>query len=332
MNINGIEQGISLYSYNQRYVEQPSYSADTMFEELNKLGVQKFELVGACQFNEYPRPGAGEIDRILAAAEKHHVTPFSYGGYIDFGRITGHTPTDEDFILDLTADLMTARELGAAFVRETNIPNHLLPLAAQLAEYYGVSIGIEVHAPSKPSDAHIQEQLAAFEDIGSDRLGFIPDFGCFIERPTAPGLNQYINNGASPELLEYIIANRHSGISEADLLEQVRAQGGGQAERQAIADFFGFLSFGPADIDGFKTLLGRSLYFHSKFYYISEDLQDPTIPMRPLLEAITASSFQGVLMSEYEGHAFHNDDAQEQLGRHLTLEQNILNDLAPARV
>lgn len=205
----------------------------------------------------------------------------------------------------------------------------ILPSAAH--EYYGVSIGIEVHAPSRPSDPHIQQQLEAFERIGSDRLGFIPDFGCFIERPAAPALAKHVAAGADPELLEYIIANRHAGLSEEQMVETVRGMGGGEAERLAIAEFFGFLSFGPADLDGFRTLLSRSLYFHSKFYFVTEDLDDPTIPMPALLGAIADSGFQGVLMSEYEGHAFDDSDAPAQLDRHLRLEQRLLGDRVGAR-
>lgn len=332
MIINGIEQGISLYGFDQQYVENRDYTIEDIFAQMRSLGVRKFELVGSIFFDQYPRPRAGEIERILAAADKYGVTPFSYGGYIDMGRISNHEPVDEDFILDLTADLMTARELGCAYVRETNIPNHLLPLAADLAEQYGLAIGIEVHAPSKPSDSDIQAQHAAFTQVGSERLGFIPDFGCFIERPTAPGIDRYLREGAQPELIEHIIAHRHSGKGEEELYQDVKKRGGGQAERMAIADFFGFLSFGPADIDGFRTILDRALYFHSKFYHVTETLEDPTIPMKPLLAAIVDSGFGGVLMSEYEGHAFHNDDAPEQHDRHLRLERRILDELAAVAV
>jgi hypothetical protein len=100
--------------------------------------------------------------------------------------------------------------------------------------------------------------------------------------------------------------------------------GGGEAEKLAISDFFGFLSFGPADVDGFTTLLHRTQYFHSKFYHVTEDLTDPQIPVEKLLTAIVESGFEGVLLSEYEGHAFHLDDAHEQLERHLRMEQKIL--------
>lgn len=197
-----------------------------------------------------------------------------------------------------------------------------------LADQYGIKIGIEVHAPSKPSDRNIQELLTEFERIGSPLLGFVPDFGCFIERPAEPALQRYEREGASRELLDYIIEHRHSGVSEDELYADVRSRGGGTAEHMAIADFFGFLSFAPADIDGFRTLLPWTHYFHSKFYHVTDALQDPTIPMESLLGAIVDARFDGVLMSEYEGHAFHLDDAHEQIHRHLLLELRILDGLS----
>jgi sugar phosphate isomerase/epimerase len=325
MIIGGIEQAISLYGFSQRFIEIPEYSFDEMFTELNELGVEKFEIIGSQVFEQYPRPAAGEVDRILEAAARHNVVANSYGGYLDIGVITGRIPTDEDAILALTADLMTTRDLGCRFLRSGDIPLHLMPLAAEFAESYGVSIGIEVHAPSKPSDRHIQDMLETFDKIGSDKLGFIPDFGCFIERPAEPAIAQFIAQGATRERLEYIIANRHSGKSPKELEEEVNAMGGGLGEKLAISSFFGFLSFGPADVEGFKTLLRRSLYFHSKFYHVNEQLTDPTIPIEALLAEIVKSGFQGVLLSEYEGHAFHLDDAHEQLRRHLLLEQGVLS-------
>lgn len=326
MNIGGIEQAVSLYGFNQRWVEEPDYTLEDCLDEVQSLGVEKFELVGAVFFDRYPRPALAEVERVLTAARDRGLTPFSYGGYADIGRITGHEPVDEDYILDLTADLMTARELGCRYLRAGAIPVHLLPLAAMLAEQYDVNIGIEVHAPSRPSDPDIQELRAEFEKIGSRRLGFVPDFGCFIERPAEPALDRYVANGADRELLEFVIRNRHSGLTEEQVYQRVREQGGGEAERPAISDLFGFLSFGPADLDGFATLLPWTQYFHSKFYYVTAELEDSTIPLERLIKAIVESGFQGVLMSEYEGHAFRGGDAREQLDRHLPLEQRILNE------
>ena len=325
MSAAGIELGVSLYSFTQRFIDRDDYGLDEMFSTLAELGVRKFELVGSQVFDQYPRPRLGEIEDVLSAAARHGCEPFSYGGYIDLGRIAGRTPTDEDVILDLTADLMTARDMGCGYLRAGNIPEHLLDLAAQLAENYGINIGIEIHAPSRPSDDDVQLLRERYEEIGSPRLGFIPDFGCFIERPAQPALDRLLAMGAQQDLLDYVIANRHSGVSEDQIWDEVRGRGGGDAERAAIAEFFGFLSFGPADLEGFQTLLPRSLYFHSKFYHVDEDLVDRQIPIERLLTDIAASGFQGVLMSEYEGHAFHLDDADEQVARHLNLERGVLS-------
>jgi sugar phosphate isomerase/epimerase len=322
-----IEQGVALYGFNEEYVVDPDYQVESAFRDLQRLGVKKCEFIGAMFFDNYPRPTTAEIDRVLAAADAYGAEIFSYAGYSDIGKVTGHTPADEDFVLALTADLLTARDLGCRQLKTFNIPVHLLSLVAMFGEQYDINIGIEVHAPSKPSDANIQGMLAEMDRIDSPRVGFVPDFGCFIERPAKPAVDRYVREGADPQLIEYIIANRHSGMSEDELFEDVSGRGGGQAERMAIADFFGFLSFGPADVEGFASLLPRSHFFHSKFYHVTEQLEDATIPLDQLLAAIVASGFEGVLLSEYEGHAFRVDDAYEQIDRHLRLEQRILAEL-----
>lgn len=327
MKIGTIEQAVSLYGFEQRLVDVPEYGHEQMFAELVELGVEKCELIGSMSFDQYPRPRAAEIRAVLDAAERFGVRINSYGGYLDKGKITGRDATDADLMYDVTADLMTARDLGATFLRAGDIPLHLLGPSAAMAERYGVRIGIEIHAPSRPSDDRIQEMLAAMDEIDSPYLGMVPDFGCFIERPAQPAIDRHLAAGANPELIDYVIAHRHDGMDEAGMQELIAGMGGGEAETLAISEFFGFLSFGPADVEGFRTLLHRAQYFHSKFYHVTADLQDPQIPVARLLEAIVESGFEGVLLSEYEGHAFHLDDAHEQLERHLRLEQSILSGL-----
>ncbi|MGC3995364.1 MAG: DUF6379 domain-containing protein [Propionicimonas sp.] len=326
--IGTIEQAVSLYGFEERLVDDPDFGLADMFAELNSLGVKKYELIGSMVFSQYPHPTQAEIAAVRALSEQYGVQINSYGGYLDKGRITGHDATDADLILDITSDLMTARDLGATFLRSGDIPLHLLEASAAMAERYGVRIGIEVHAPHTPSDASVQAMLAKMDEIDSPYLGLVPDFGCFIERPAQPALDRHIANGASPELLDYVIAHRHDGLDEAGMQAKIAEMGGGEAEKWAISEMFGFLSFGPADIEGFKTLLHRVQYFHSKFYHVTEDLTDPQIPVEKLLAAIVESGFSGVLLSEYEGHAFHLNDAHEQLARHLKLEQKVLTALA----
>jgi deglycosylation enzyme subunit DgpC len=59
MKIGKIEQAISLYGFEQQFVHIQDYSFDDMFAELTALDVEKFEIIGAMAFDQYPRAQAG---------------------------------------------------------------------------------------------------------------------------------------------------------------------------------------------------------------------------------------------------------------------------------
>ncbi|HHV11150.1 MAG TPA: hypothetical protein GXX75_12810 [Clostridiales bacterium] len=127
--------------------------------------------------------------------------------------------------------------------------------------------------------------------------------------------------------MDFIIENRWNGYTEETMTEKVLSMGGAEAEKLAISEWFGFMSFGPADLEGFKTILPYCIYFHGKFYHIDEDCVETTIPYDKLLAMIVESGFNGTILSEYEGHAFYLNDAVEQLERHLKMEKSILASL-----
>lgn len=101
--------------------------------------------------------------------------------------------------------------------------------------------------------------------------------------------------------------------------------GGAYAEKQAVSDWFGSLTFKPADIEGFKSVIPYYKYYHGKFYHIGEDCVETTIPYETLLNLIRESGFEGTIISEYEGRLFMQNDAEEQIARHIQMERNILN-------
>lgn len=195
-----------------------------------------------------------------------------------------------------------------------------------MAEFYQVVVAYEIHAPQRPSDPDIQELITIFKKLQSPWVGFVPDFGCYIEKPNELHIQRYMGLGAKRENLQYIIDNRWNGFTEEQMTQKIEEMGGGLAEQMAVSEWFGFLSFAPADIEGFKTVLPYSKYFHGKFYHIGEDCVETTIPYEELLGLVVESGFNGTIMIEYEGHSFYLNDAVEQIGRHITMEQRILAD------
>lgn len=322
-----IDLGVSLYGFTERFIKEDDYSFEQMFQDLNKLGIKKFELVGAQMFQNYPTPAESEIDEVAALAKKYNVQPFSYGGYVDFAKHHDHDMNEREILNEVIFDLMTAKKLGCKYLRTSILPKSIYPELAKLAEYYGIIVGCEVHAPERPSDPEIQELLEVFKELNSPWLGFVPDFGCFIERPNRIHIERFEKLGAKPEILQFIIDNRWNGYTEEQMAGKVEEMGGGLAEKMAVSEWFGYMSFAPADLDGFKTILPYSRYFHAKFYHIEEDCIETTIPYDKLLRMILDSGFEGTLMIEYEGHTFYLNDALEQIERHIRMEKNILEQL-----
>jgi sugar phosphate isomerase/epimerase len=326
--IKNIDFGVSLYGFTEKWCTDNNYHFEDMFKELNRLGIKKFEIVGSQMFNHYPIPSDEEINNLLSLCKKYDVEPFSYGGYVDIGKYSDHDMNDQEIISEITFDLMTAHRLGCKYIRGFGIPVHLVKDAARFAEFYNVKIAFEVHAPSRPSDPEIQEFLKEIKESGSSYVGFVPDFGCYIVRPNPLVIERYIGLGAEKELLNFIVENRYNGYTEESMWQKVQEMGGTEAERIAISELFGFLSFAPAaDLEGFKSLLPYTFYFHGKFYHIGEDCVETTIPYEDLLKLIVDSGFEGIIMTEYEGHCFYLNDAEEQIGRHLQMERDILNAL-----
>ena len=327
--INGIEQAVSCYGYTQQFVERDDWTIDTIFEHIAAKGVSRVELVGAQAFGQYPTPRCEEVSEVLEAGERHGIEVYSYGGYADLGRITGYRMSEEDVLCDIRLDIMTARALGATIMRATGFGPALAPAVNDLAEKYGVKIGFEVHAPHTPADPTTLGFMEAIDKHQLGSFGLVPDFGMFIERPTEIAINRYCGLGARRETLEWIIANRHNGMTEEEMWEHVRtAMGGGEGERVAISEWFGYLSFGPAELDRFSDMVPFVNYVHGKFYHMDEVADgvicEPTIPYERALSILVDGGFRGVLTSEYEGHAFYLDDADEQIDRHLAFCRDIL--------
>ncbi len=324
MAAENIDLGVSLYGFTERFVKEDGYGFEEMFQELNKLGIKKFEIVGAQMFQQYPNPSDDEIQNVLALAKKYNVQPFSYGGYVDFAKHADHDMTDDEMMNEVTYDLMTAHKLGCPYIRGFGIPVHLYERVAQMAEFYQVKVCYEIHAPERPSDPHIQELVKTFEKLNSEWVGFVPDFGCYIERPNELHIKRFLDLGAKQENLQFIIDNRWNGYTEESMTKKMEEIGGGLAEKMAVSEWFGYMSFAPADIEGFKTVLPYSKYFHGKFYHIGEDCIETTIPYETLLGLIVESGFEGTIMIEYEGHSFYLNDAAQQIGRHIKMEKRIL--------
>lgn len=324
---HNIQKAVSLYSYSQQWIERADFTFEDIFKHLYSQGVHIIEIVGSQMFSEYPIIPESEVQLLLDLAQKYEMEFYCYDGYTDHGKITGHDLTEEEILQEITYDIMSARRLGCKLLK-TAVPADFLERLLPILDMFDIKLCLELHAPSIPSDDHCQTLARTIERLNTDKIGLCPDFGMFITKPNDILIQKHINSGVSREILDYIIQNRFGGDTEETMWGKVKAMGGNEIAHAAVSEMFGFLTWMQhADLEGLKTILPYCIYFHGKFYHIDENCNETTIPYEELFTIIAASGYAGYIATEYEGHAFHLDDAIEQIERHLKMEDRILENL-----
>lgn len=322
-----IKKAVSLYSYSEQWITQENFTFEDMFRHLHSLGVHTLEVVGSQTFSEYPVIPEAEVQELLALCEKYDMEFYCYDGYTDHGKIWDHDLTEEEILQEMTYDIMSAKRLGCKLMK-SGIPAPFLHKVLPIAEMFDIKLCVELHAPEYPGNDHCQEYARTIRELNTDRIGLCPDFGMFILKPNDIMVQQYRNSGVPENILNYIIENRFNGDTEDSMWEKVKVMGGDDNAHLAVSEMFGFLSWSrSADFEGLKSILPYCIYFHGKFYHIGEDCVETTIPYRELLTIIAQSGYDGYIATEYEGHAFCLNDALEQIGRHLQMEDDILETL-----
>ena len=69
---------------------------------------------------------------------------------------------------------------------------------------------------------------------------------------------------------------------------------------------------------------------HGKFYQMTEDYVEPSIPYDRIVEVLTAGGYQGYICSEYEGNRWIEDveepDSVEQVRRQQVMLARLLGE------
>lgn len=196
---NKIDFGICLSSFARQYIEEDGYGIEQMFQILNRLHIHKFEITGAQMFQHYPNPSDEEVQEVLRLAQKYHVIPYSYDGYVDFAKHPDTDMSDDEIINEITFHLMTAHKLRCRYLTETGIPVHIYPRAAQMAAFYGVQICFRIHAQEKAADTQLLKLAGILDELSSSSACLAPDLEC---------LSGYSNQSA--EVLSPVL--RHTGF------------------------------------------------------------------------------------------------------------------------
>ncbi len=289
-----------------------------------EIGIGGYEIVAAQMIPSYPYVSDEFLGMVNRYAAEYGVRPVSYGANTDRGMRFDRDLTDDELFARTLLDIKSACKLGCRVMRAQYLlsPENLVRIAPY-AEEYNIKVGIEIHNPETPSSPNMLKYLEAIESSGSSYIGFVPDFGCFADKPNIDSYYGALQRGAHKEMLDFAVQLKYDDVPMQDAARQLTERGADAEVMSSLYNMYGFLTFSKnPDFEGLKRIMPYCFHFHGKFHAMKEDGNEFSIPYDKILPIIDRTGFDGYIVSEFEGHASGN--AFDMTKKHIEMERRIL--------
>lgn len=329
----GIKRGVSLYSF-QHETFLGLMNLDDCIKACADMGAPGIEVVGEQTFWGHPEQSVDDaaIEHWHALMKKYGTLPVSHDFMLDYKRYKGREMPFEEQVASIRKDIDFGTRLGTPYIRAlVSIAPEVLVAAAPYAEEAGIKILIEVHAPLHFDHPWIIRHAEAFDKSGSDALGFLPDMGMFLYHFPPCWKERFLRNGVPTKIADYIVkAYDDRQLSEYVVLG-VREMGG---EGPAIAMAETLRHNAAFEPKRMLDHMDRIHNIHGKFYEVTEDLVEPSIPYDEIVAVLRQGGYDGYICSEYEGNRWiedaHEVNSVEQVGRQQAMLKRLIDDTAKA--
>lgn len=328
-----IKRGVSLYSF-QNDTFLGTMSLEDCIRTCAEIGAQGIEVVGEQTFTGWPEAGApkDEIARWHALMERYGTYPVCHDFMLDYKRYKGRIMPFDEQVASVKRDIDFGVALGVPYVRAlVSIAPEVLVACAGYAEDRGIKILIEVHAPLHFDHPWIVRHAEAYEKSGSQALGFLPDMGMFLHRFPRVWKERFIRNGVPRHIAEHIEKAYEDRVLSEYVINDVREMGGSGAAIAMAETLRHNAAFEPKRMLDF---MHRIHNIHGKFYEMTADDVEPSIPYDEIVAVLKQGGYQGYICSEYEGNRWVEDAEEvqsvEQVRRQHRMLCRLLDEPIPA--
>jgi hypothetical protein len=333
MTQSQIKRGVSLYSF-QHETFQRKMSLEDCIVTCTEMGANGIEVIGEQTFWGWPEASVdeAEIDNWHQLMAKYGAVPVSHDFMLDYKRYKGREMPFDEQVASVRKDIDFAARLGTPYLRAlVSIDPEVLVAAAPYAEEKGVKLLTEVHAPLHFDHPWILRIAEAFEKSGSDALGFLPDMGMFLDKFPRVWKERFIRNGVPQRIADYIETAYEDRVLSEYVILNVREMGGEGVSIAMAETLRHNAAFEPKRM---LDHMSRIHNIHGKFYEITEDLVEPSIPYDRIIDVLNQGGYSGYICSEYEGNRWiedaHEVDSVEQVRRQQAMLARLIGEPAPA--
>jgi hypothetical protein len=327
--------GVTLYSMTNEWLAG-RYTLTELVDEVGRRGLGPgVEVIGFQSLRGFPnRVSPEDIRDLRDAIERNGLMPTSLASNADVARRASVWMDTDESVEYMRPQIELAATLGFPVVRiQIGLTPEVLERLEPIAAKAGVHLGMEVHAPEGPNTPKVLATREVYDRIGSEHLGFIPDFSACM-RAIPPGMLDKL---------------RHGGMSEAGIEALVRAwespgvpfQRYGAFAKEA-ADLgepelpvgqarLVFTMFGRENPDDWREVLPQVRHIHGKFYDVDDTGTSPSIDYERVLRVFAESDAAMTMSSEWEGHSYldmEEQDGFEMVARHHDMCRRFLNGAA----
>lgn len=333
-NRGKIKRGVTFYSYQEEYYKH-EMTVEDCFAEVASMGATGVQLIAEEMVPNYPNPPAAWVDNWHRMMEKYGTQPTNLDTFVDI-YLGGHrNMTLQESVDTLGGQIKLAHLLGFKIVRPTTGPVEtpaveMVERALPIAEKYDVRIAPEVHAPIPLDGNYTNSYLELIHKTGTKHFGFTVDCGIFCRRLPRVSMDYWARHGVQQRVMDYVTKAFGEGVKNADSVAVVQKMNPSEIDSQCA-----FLAFGYGPVTNrardLKRLAPYIYNVHGKFYEMTDDLQEYSIPYDEIIPALVEIGYEGSIDSEFEGQRWTQDrsvtDSCEQVRRHHVMLRRLLGEI-----
>ena len=325
---NGLQLGTTIYSFTNEY-QGRKYTLEQLIVKTAEHGIGPgVELVGFSHIKGFPAVTdefAGWLRNLYA---KHGLQPSCLAINADVQMNRKRCMTDDECYEYHVPQLQAAAKLGYPVVRYQypagpEVIRRLVPLAEKL----NIKMGLEIHAPNTVSTPVVMAYREMYDKVQSPCLGFIPDMGsCAVTVPPT-FVEHFRREGIEDKLIQIAVTcwelpgARDERIAE--YLKRMQASGAPELVTRSMLGIFAMVA--SMDPRRWLEIMPQVVHIHGKCYdFDAATGHELAIPYERILPVFVEGGYNGFMSTEWEGHAYSEEDGFLKVQAHQTLCRKLL--------
>jgi len=311
--------GATVYSYGYD-LRARTMTLEDCIADIADMGGDGVEILGESHVPDYPNPSERWVEQWFGWMDKYKTKPTAYDLFVDTMFYRNRLLTPDETVERMVLDFKLANRLGFKILRQQVPPYkadnpadeiyapyvkstpqmQVFEKALPFAEKYDVRMAVELHSPTQLRSAWIDSCLEFIARTKTRHFGFMPDMSIFVTRPPRARLARLMQQGARENILDYITQAYQNNVGPEKTVAEVKKMGGNDVELRwaSIAGIYHFSNNDPKDL---ARLVPYTYHVHAKFYEMTDDLREYSIPYEKVIPVLVQGGFNGYLSSEYEG-------------------------------